>query len=76
MQPDNNMVIKREVDRVQRRVEGKNFEIRETLWKYADFLELQRMVIHNWRQEILSGDFESLLKEKVPEVYNDKGRKI
>ncbi|MEM7105528.1 MAG: accessory Sec system translocase SecA2 [Bacteroidota bacterium] len=71
MSPATNKIIKREVDRVQRIVEGKNFEIRENLWKYADFIELQRLVIHNWRNDILSCHFDSLLEAKRPEKYKE-----
>lgn len=67
--PLNNRIINREVDRAQRIIEGKNFDIRKNLWKYAYFLELQRRVIHGLRQDTLEDDFESILKKKDPGHY-------
>ena len=51
--PVEHFVINREVARAQRIVEGQNFEIRKTLWKYANLTEHQRQHIHQWRQDVL-----------------------
>ncbi len=51
-------MVHREVDRLQRIVEGQNQEIRHTLWRYAALVEQQRKDIHAWRQMILSGEVE------------------
>ncbi|HHW47656.1 MAG TPA: accessory Sec system translocase SecA2 [Clostridiaceae bacterium] len=48
-----NKVIRREIARAQRIVEGQNFEIRKTLTKYSIVLEQQWRMIYNWRQNIL-----------------------
>lgn len=67
--PMNNTIINREVDRAQRIIEGKNFDIRKNLWKYAYFLEVQRKIIHELRQETLEEKFESIFSEADPEGY-------
>lgn len=67
--PMNNSIINREVDRAQRIIEGKNFDIRKNLWKYAYFLEMQRRIIHQLRQETLVEKFESIFNESDPDGY-------
>src|SRR5690606_36123390 len=67
--PMNNSIINREVDRAQRIIEGKNFDIRKNLWKYAYFLEVQRRLVHQLRQETLEEEFESIFNEGDPEGY-------
>lgn len=39
----------------QRIAEGQNFEIRKTLWRYSNVIELQRRYIFSFRGEILEG---------------------
>ena len=65
----NSKIIRREVNRTQRIVEGKNLDIRKTLIKYASFAETQRQIIHQRRVNILEGHFESQLKTVDPELY-------
>ena len=84
-EPIENPVIRGEIGRAQRIVEGQNFEIRKTLWKYSHLVEQQRALIQRRRQQILTDrrrtDF---LEEKAPEQYtklssllgNDRLRKI
>jgi preprotein translocase subunit SecA len=55
--------ILREIDRAQRIVEGKNFDIRKTLNKYASIVEIQRKILHQRRQAALENNSESLLAE-------------
>lgn len=54
-------IINREVNRAQRIIEGKNFDIRKTLWKYASFIEIQRKIVHQLRQQALDGILESIV---------------
>ncbi len=54
--PLENPLVAREIARGQRIIEGQNFEIRKTLWKYAYLIEKQRQIIQGWREEILGGD--------------------
>lgn len=65
----NHEIIKREVNRARRIIEGKNFDIRKTLWKYASFVEIQREIVHQRRQNVLYGNFESLLLIHDKEFY-------
>ena len=46
-------VVGREIARAQRIVEGQNFEIRRTLWKYSAMVDEQRAIVYRWRQELL-----------------------
>lgn len=62
--PIEHSAIRKEVERVQRIVEGQNFEIRQTLWKYAQLMEAQRQKIQDWRSRILEGTEELTLIEK------------
>jgi preprotein translocase subunit SecA len=66
-----NAIINREVNRAQRIIEGKNFDIRRTLWKYASLLEVQRKIIHQLRSQTLDGTFESILKEGDSQRYEN-----
>src|SRR5690606_8243251 len=66
----NNSIINREVDRAQRIIEGKNFDIRKNLWKYAYFLEVQRKIIHKQRQDTLEEKFDSIFCENDPQGYH------
>ncbi|ELR69872.1 Protein export cytoplasm protein SecA ATPase RNA helicase [Fulvivirga imtechensis AK7] len=56
----NNSIIRREVNRTQRIVEGKNFDIKKTLWQYASFVEVQRSIILEKRQDIVLGEWTGL----------------
>ena len=54
--PINDPIVSREIARAQRIVEGQNFEIRRTLWKYSAMVDDQRAVVYRWRQELLQGE--------------------
>jgi preprotein translocase subunit SecA len=70
--PISHSVIRREVDRLQRIVEGQNQEIRETLWRYSSLLEKQRATLHEWRMDVLIGTAElDLCAPRLPEHYAD-----
>ena len=55
-EPVDHPVVRREIDRAQRIVEGQNFEIRRTLWGYSQFVEKQRRLVQARRAEVLRGD--------------------
>ncbi|MBI1765273.1 MAG: accessory Sec system translocase SecA2, partial [Acidobacteria bacterium] len=62
--------IRAEVERVQRIVEGQNFEIRKTLWHYSHLVEAQRRTLQDWRMNILTGTAElQLCAAHLPERY-------
>jgi preprotein translocase subunit SecA len=71
-EPVSHPVIRREVDRLQRIVEGQNHEIRRTLWRYSSLLERQRSTIQEWRTAVLTGEARlSLWAERLPERYGE-----
>ncbi len=68
--PLDHKVVKREIARAQRIVEGQNFEIRRTMRKYSILMERQRQIIYKWRLETLFGiNGTSLMKEQLEERY-------
>jgi preprotein translocase subunit SecA len=54
-EPIQSVLVRREIERVQRIVDGQNFEIRRTLWRYASAIEDQRRAVHEWRTSLLLG---------------------
>lgn len=71
-EPLDHPVILREVDRLQRIVEGQNYEIRKTLQKYLDIVEKQRISLQEWRTDVLTGKAElDVYEAHMPERYNE-----
>ena len=69
--PLDNILIRDRIAHIQRVVEGQNFEIRNTLGKYASVIEEQRKIIHKKRQQVLKDELEpGLLALREPERYN------
>jgi preprotein translocase subunit SecA len=54
--PLESAVVRREIARGQRIVEGQNVEIRRTLWRYSNAIEDQRRSVHDARQALLVGE--------------------
>lgn len=54
-QPDpvQDPVVRREIARAQRIIEGQNFEIRKTLWRYSAMVEEQRLQMCERREDLL-----------------------
>lgn len=68
--PLENPVIRHEVERLQRIVEGQNFEVRKTLARYSSLVEAQRQKLHEWRQAVLTGTSEpDICQIHLPERY-------
>jgi preprotein translocase subunit SecA len=68
--PVTDPIVSREIARAQRIVEGQNFEIRRTLWKYSALVEDQRRIIADWRQALLAGEADpGICAEECPEHY-------
>ena len=61
-EPLDHPVVRAEIARAQRIIEGQNLEIRKTLWRYASVIEGQRRHVMDARQAILHG-------EDVPDVW-------
>jgi preprotein translocase subunit SecA len=69
-EPVEHPAVRHEVERLQRIVEGQNFEIRKTLWRYSSLVEGQRRALQDWRMATLTGEAElGLCAEQLPERY-------
>ena len=62
-EPLDHPVLRGEIARAQRIIEGQNVEMRKTLWRYASAIEQQRSQVMDVRQAVLHGD-------EVPQVWN------
>lgn len=69
-EPLENKVIRKEMERAQRIIEGQNFEIRRTLGKYSVIMERQRQMIYNLRRDVLCGMVPGLMQSVLPERYS------
>jgi preprotein translocase subunit SecA len=65
-EPIESPAVRREIARVQRIVDGQNFEIRRTLWRYASAIEDQRRAVHEWRTSLLLGREEASFWSEDP----------
>jgi preprotein translocase subunit SecA len=57
-------MVSRSIENAQKRVEGRNFDIRKHLLEYDDVMDVQRKAIYGLRQQILAG-------ENIPELVLD-----
>jgi len=63
-------ILTREIDRIQRIIEGQNLEIKKTLCEYSALIEQQRRIVFGERQEILLGDvFADFCRSEAPQQY-------
>ena len=63
-QPIDDRIVTREVARVQRIIEGQNYEIRRTLARYTAVLEQQQALVANKRRRLL-------MREEHPDIWQD-----
>jgi preprotein translocase subunit SecA len=69
-EPIEHTAVRHEVERLQRIVEGQNYEIRKTLWRYSSLVEEQRRAMQDSRMATLTGEAElELCAERLPERY-------
>jgi preprotein translocase subunit SecA len=62
--------VNKEIDRVQRIIEGQNFEIKKTLWNYTFLIEQQRNILFQQRESFLRGDHAlRYFKTHLPEDF-------
>lgn len=66
--PIESKLITRQIERAQRQVEGRNFEIRKHLLEYDDVMNKQREAIYAIRRELLEGADQ---REYILELAND-----
>ncbi len=70
--PIESATVHREVERLQRIVEGQNYEIRKTLLRYSSLVEDQRRSMQDWRIAVLMGEAElDVCAERLPERYSE-----
>jgi preprotein translocase subunit SecA len=62
--------IHKEIEHAQRIIQGQNFDIRKSLWKYSSLVETQRKIIQEWRERVLDSEAPpELLFQKAPDLY-------
>jgi preprotein translocase subunit SecA len=75
--PTNSAILRRQVSHAQRVVEGQNFDIRQTLWRYSRFVESQRRIIYKQRRDVLDRVVvPSLFQEQLPEQHLNLKRSL
>ncbi|MEN8153837.1 MAG: accessory Sec system translocase SecA2 [Acidobacteriota bacterium] len=63
-------LVQKDIIHYQKVIEGENFEIRKTLWKYSNLVEEQRKIINRFRNSVLKSDKElTFLAENTPGMY-------
>lgn len=61
--------IRRDVIHAQKIIEGRNFEIRKSLWNFSSLIERQRRIVQEWRDAALrSGETSAWLETRAPEL--------
>ncbi|KPI47745.1 preprotein translocase subunit SecA [Clostridioides difficile] len=66
--------LTRAIERAQKGVEGKNFEIRKNVLKYDDTINEQRKVIYNERNKVLNDeDIQSDIQKMVKDIIQEAG---
>src|SRR6185436_877300 len=68
-EPLDHPVLRGEIARAQRIIEGQNVEIRKTLWRYASAIEGQRRHVMDARQAFLHGEDVSDVWQRDPERW-------
>jgi preprotein translocase subunit SecA len=63
--PIENAIVRREVARAQRIIEGQDLEIRRTLSRYSKVIEQQRQLVMERRQALLTG-------EALPDIWSSE----
>jgi preprotein translocase subunit SecA len=57
-EPIESRMVSKAIERAQKQVEGRNFEIRKNLLEYDDVMNKQREAIYSLRKEILTGQLD------------------
>ncbi|MEZ0574856.1 preprotein translocase subunit SecA [Halodesulfovibrio aestuarii] len=70
-EPIENSMVSKAIENAQKRVEGRNFEIRKTLLDYDDVMNQQREVIYTLRREIMMNESqEELIQEFLDDLMD------
>lgn len=68
--PVESPVVFAEIARAQRIIEGQNFEIRKTLWRYSEMVDEQRRMVYERRQAYLCHEADpGVCRERLPDHY-------
>ena len=70
-EPLDNPIIRREIARAQRIVEGQNVETRKTLFGYSSVLEEQRKIVQRRREDLLLGRAAGRLEKLSPGRFEE-----
>jgi preprotein translocase subunit SecA len=68
-EPVDDPVVAREIARAQRIIEGQNFDIRRTLWRYSAVVDQQRRIVYAWRHDVLHGEAEGVCAERAAAAH-------
>ena len=69
--PIEHKMITKSIERAQKKVEGRNFEMRKTILKYDDVLNEQRSVIYNQRQQVVfTDDFTEIIEGMITKTMS------
>jgi preprotein translocase subunit SecA len=75
--PVEDPAVRESIARAQRVIEGQNFEIRKTLWRYSAMVEEQRQMMARQRESLLRGSDElSIGEEGAPEHHERLTREV
>ncbi|MHC4935366.1 MAG: preprotein translocase subunit SecA [Planctomycetota bacterium] len=70
-------IVSRAIERAQKKVEQRNFEIRKNLLEYDGVMDQQRKLIYRIRHQVLmSEDLEELVVEHVGDTVRDHGSEL
>lgn len=70
--PIDHPLISRAIETAQKRVEGRNFDIRKHILEYDDVINQQRKVIYSQRRRVLEGEnLNDTVLEWLPEIVED-----
>jgi preprotein translocase subunit SecA len=68
--PVEDPIVFHEIARAQRIIEGQNFEIRKTLWRYSEMVDEQRRMVYERRQAFLRDQADpGVCRERLPDHY-------
>ncbi len=67
--------ISKGIEKAQKKVEERNFEIRKSLLEYDEVMDYQRKTFYTRRQQVLAGhDLKSLITEMIESAIYENGR--
>ncbi|MDD2568158.1 MAG: preprotein translocase subunit SecA [Clostridia bacterium] len=71
--PIDNAMVSRSIESAQKKVEGRNFEIRKNVLEYDDIMNQQRQIIYSQRMDILRGED---LREQVIHMITESINRV